>query len=109
MNATISRQKAIPGFLPATYAVFCGKYLLQTFTDRQRANRFAAAYNNPECIRSMSTDEIEELRQAAFARYYHFANRFTPIDEYKAGMTFPELEDASEKLNAICDEILKGN
>ena len=56
----------------------------------------------------MSTDEIEDLRQAAFARYYFFANKFDTTKDYSnEGMTFPELEDASEKLNAICDEILR--
>lgn len=107
MKSTVKRQKAVKGFLPTTYAVFCGEYLLKIFTDQKQADKFARDYDDPRGIKSIQSEEIRELQNAAYSRYYHYATR--PNGNWKPGMTFPELEDATNKLNAINDMILQRN
>lgn len=34
MKAVVVKQKAVRGFLPTTYAVFSGEYLIQAFTSK---------------------------------------------------------------------------
>lgn len=48
MKATVKRQKAIPGFLPTTYAVFVGDRILKIFTSETDARAFAGNYNKGE-------------------------------------------------------------
>lgn len=107
MKSTVKRQKSVKGFMPTTYAVFCGEYLLKIFTEQEQAEKFARDYDDPQDIKSMQLDEIRELQKAAYSRYYHYATREN--GNWKPGMTFPDLEDATEKLNAINDMILQRN
>lgn len=44
----VKTQKAIPGFLPTTYAVFNGEKLLQIFLHKSDAEKYAAEKSREE-------------------------------------------------------------
>lgn len=50
-----------------------------------------------------STEQLEKLSEQAFSEYYAAATR--PCGDWHEGRTFPELEEATRKLNEINDEI----
>ena len=45
MKAEVGTVKAIKGFLPTTYPVYCGERVLKIFTDKAEAEAFADSYN----------------------------------------------------------------
>ena len=49
-----------------------------------------------------STEELKEMHSTAFSEYYRLATK--PCN-YQKGMKFTKLEKATEKLNAITDEL----
>lgn len=51
MIITVKAQKAVPGFLPATYAVFHGEKLLQIFLHKSDAEKYAAEMKKQEVNR----------------------------------------------------------
>ena len=50
-----------------------------------------------------SAKQLEKLSEQTFSEYYAAATR--PCGDWHAGATFPELEEATRKLNEINDEI----
>lgn len=53
--------------------------------------------------KTISTRQLEDLSRQAFAEYCALATR--PRGDWRPGMTFPELEAATRRLNAIGDEL----
>ena len=45
MKAVVVKLKAVPGFLPVTFAVYVGKRVLKIFLTKQEAQNYAARYN----------------------------------------------------------------
>jgi len=45
MKARVERIKAVKGFLPTTYAVFCGEKVLKIFLTKKEAEEYANMCN----------------------------------------------------------------
>lgn len=45
MKAVVKRINGVRGFMPTTYAVYCGEYILKIFLSRKEAQTFADKYN----------------------------------------------------------------
>lgn len=58
----------------------------------------------------ISTEELWRMHAKAFSEFYKYATRYDPDRDYsKPNQRFAELEKASDRLNAIADEILRRN
>lgn len=60
---------------------------------------YGCLYNN---IKNIPTDTLKEMSDEAFSAYYREATKSV---DYQPGMTFPELEKATNRLNGINEEL----
>lgn len=54
-------------------------------------------------LSEVSTEELRKMSEEAFSKYYAEATK--PCGDWQPGMTFPELEEATQRLNEINDEL----